>query len=141
MLLRLGSAALGMVLALSSAVPAMAQQSGHLGVWRNPKNTVHVDIQPCGYGICGVVIWASPEAIEDARKGSSVDLIGQQLFRDFIEEKPGVWRGKVFVPDRNRIFTGSATLTASGALQARGCILAGVLCRSQLWKRVDTPVS
>lgn len=141
MLRRFGSAALGMALALSLALPATAQQSGHLGVWRNPKNTVHVDIRPCGYGICGVVIWASPEAIEAARKGGSVDLIGQQLFRDFVEEKPGVWRGKVFVPDKNRTFSGSATLTASGALQARGCIIAGVLCRSQLWKRVDPPAS
>ena len=37
------------------------------GVWRNPGNSVHVRIQPCGREMCGTVVWASPRAQQKAR--------------------------------------------------------------------------
>src|SRR5215207_3360225 len=101
--------------ALVAAAPVFAQGAaaapGPLtGVWRNPKNSVHVEIRPCGPGACGVVVWASPKAQADARGGGTKDLVGLQLFRNFVPEKSGAWRGKVFVPDLNATFSGTAQL-------------------------------
>lgn len=122
---------------LAAASGASAQGAGapiH-GVWRNPKNTVHVDIRPCSAGACGYVVWASEKAKADAREGGTQNLIGLQLLRDFAQDRKGVWRGKVFVPDLNRTFTGSAELANPSTLKAKGCFV--VLCKSQTWTRID----
>jgi uncharacterized protein (DUF2147 family) len=120
---------------LAAAPSATAAQGDLYGVWRNPKNSVHVDIRPCGPSAC-YVVWASPKARADAREGSGRELVGLQLLRDFSPDKRG-WRGKVFVPDLNRTLTGTARLMDDGHLEARGCLLKSVLCKAQMWTRVS----
>jgi uncharacterized protein (DUF2147 family) len=108
------------------------------GIWRNPHNTVHVEIRPCGDAACGYVVWASEQAIADARKGGTENLIGLQLFRDFVQDKDGAWRGKVFVPDLNVTFSGAAVPLDPDTLRAKGCLLGKFLCRSQIWRRIQS---
>src|SRR4051812_41904450 len=95
----LTSLAAALVLAAASPAGAVAGDIGLYGVWRNPKNSVHVQFQACGQATCGVVVWASPKAQADARKGGTQNLVGTQLLRNFTMVKPGLWRGRVFVPD------------------------------------------
>jgi uncharacterized protein (DUF2147 family) len=121
-------------LALSAPAARAAATEGIYGVWRNPKNTVHVDIRPCGTSACGYAIWASPKAQAAARRGSGKELIGMQLLRDFAPAKTG-WRGKVFVPDMNITLSGAARLVDAEHLDAQGCLLA-VICKHQIWTRV-----
>lgn len=132
-----------LVLALTAAVvlaaPAAAEAqpgSSIYGVWRNPKNSVHVDVRPCGPSACGYVVWANADAQADARKGGTPNLIGLQLFRNFSPHASGRWRGKVFVPDLNATFTGTAELVDQDRLRARGCLIANIACKSQVWVRV-----
>lgn len=130
------SAALG--LASSPAVAASAPDNATTyGVWRNPKNSVHLEIKDCGATACGVVVWASAHAKADARKGGSANLVGLQLLRDFAPDKNGAWRGRVFVPDLNMTFAGTAEVLDAKTLKAKGCVLGGILCKSQIWTRVD----
>jgi uncharacterized protein (DUF2147 family) len=126
------------VAAVTLALPAAAaaQPSPVEGVWRNPKNSVHIKIQPCGDLLCGYVVWASEHAKEDAKKGGTEKLVGSQLLRNFAPSKTGTWKGKVFVPDLNATFSGSAELVDSNTLKARGCLFAGIACKSQNWKRI-----
>jgi uncharacterized protein (DUF2147 family) len=133
---------LAVAIGVVSGAPAMAQAqtsdniAPHLGVWRNPKDTVHVEIKRCGDDACGYVIWANAKAQADARKGGTQNLIGLQLLRDFAPEKNGDWRGKVFVPDLNMTFSGTAQFVDTTTLRATGCLLAKVLCKTQVWRRV-----
>lgn len=122
-------------LAVSTTASAQGDPSIH-GVWRNPKNSVHVEIKPCAAGACGYVVWATEKAKADAREGGTKELIGLQLLRDFSQDKKGTWRGKVFVPDLNRTFTGSAELAGPTTLKAKGCFV--VLCKSQTWTRINS---
>ncbi len=109
---------------------------GIFGVWHNPKNSVQVDIQPCGANACGYIIWANEKAQADAREGGTPNLIGLQLFREFKPRKRGRWRGKVFVPDLNATFSGSARTLDTTSLRAKGCLFAGIFCKTQVWKRI-----
>lgn len=121
----------------SLALPAQALAQDEIyGVWRNPKNSVHIDIQPCGEYLCGRVVWANANAREDAKKGGTKELIGSQLLRNFQPGKGGAWKGKVFVPDLNVTVSGTAELIDTNTLKARGCVFAGLGCKSQNWKRV-----
>jgi len=133
-------AAIGAATALLSASMASAGDAspGPTGVWRNPKNSVHVRIDSCGQAMCGTVVWASPKAQADAKKGGTDKLVGLQLLRNFTPVKPGLWRGKVFVPDLNGTFSGTAELVDANTLKARGCLFVGIACKTQLWKKVDS---
>jgi uncharacterized protein (DUF2147 family) len=124
-----------LLLAAATAPPAQAASDELFGVWRNPKDSVRLEIRPCGDSACGYVVWASPKAQEDARRGSGENLIGQQLLRDFAPGRSG-WRGKVFVPDLNHTFSGSARVLDASRLEAQGCLLGGLFCKRQIWTRV-----
>jgi len=115
----------------------MAAVERSLGTWRNPSDSVHVRIESCGKQMCGVVVWASPNATADAKRGGTTPLIGAQLFREFVLAKPGVWRGKVFVPDIGKTFSGTMTMIDERTIKGQGCILFGIACKSQIWTRVS----
>ena len=126
-------AALAALFTLAS-VPA---QAADLGVWRNPHDSVRVEIRSCGDSTCGYVVWASPKAQADARKSGYSTLIGQQLLRDFEPTGRGAMRGKVFVPTLKVTLSGTAEFVDSRTMKAKGCVLGGMLCKSQVWTRVD----
>ena len=106
------------------------------GVWKNPKNSVHVEARECEDKMCGVVVWANDKAKADARRGGTDVLIGRQLFQDFEEQQEGRWKGKVYVPDINRTFHGTVTIIDADTLEGKGCLLGGIGCKAQVWTRV-----
>ena len=122
---------------LLSHPPALSQQAGRDNVWRNPSNSVHVRVYQCGKSRCGTVVWANAKAKADSARGGTANLVGTQLFREFREVSPKVWKGKVFVPDLNKVFTGTGTIKDQNTVVARGCLIGNIGCKSQIWKRVD----
>lgn len=136
---RLSAAVVAIAATLSVAGAARADDAQIWGVWQNPKASVKLEIRHCGQdAACGVVVWASAKAQADALKGSGQPLVGSTLFRDLKPDTSGVWQGKVFVPDLNKTFSGSAKVVEGGqALQAKGCFIGNLLCKSQTWRRVS----
>lgn len=130
-----GWAVLGVGLATLCAVPASAADKS-FGIWKNPSGSVHVRAQPCGERMCGVVVWANEKATADAKRGGTDQLVGAELFRDFVLEKPGRWRGKVFVPDIGKTFSGTVTVIDDHTLKGEGCLLGRIACKSQTWTRL-----
>lgn len=131
---RLISLALPIAVA-ASANPALAQGES-FGVWKNPSNSVHVEIETCGNARCGKVVWANEKAKADAAKGGTSELIGTRILRDFKEQKDGRWKGKAFVPDLNKQFTGYATVVDPETISVKGCLVGRIMCKSQVWTRV-----
>lgn len=130
------AAALGILLAGQSA-QAQSPTANAFGVWRNPKDNVRIEIRPCGAAACGTVIWASAKAQAKARAAGADSLVGTQVLKDFeLDERRGVWRGKVFVPELQRNFSGIAEPMESGRLLAKGCVVGGLLCKSQVWTKI-----
>lgn len=119
------------------AAQAQPETADAFGVWRNPKDNVRVEIRPCGAAACGTVIWASPKAQAKAREAGTPSLVGTQVLKNLeLDERRGVWRGKVFVPELNRNFTGIAEPVDATRLRAKGCVIGGFLCKSQVWTKV-----
>lgn len=106
------------------------------GVWRNPKNTVHVKMQPCGGTVCGTVVWAAPKAEAKARAAGQ-KLVGAQLLREFKQIGPGRWQGRVFVPDLGRTFAGTMSAAGPDKLVGKGCLIGGFFCKTQTWTRIS----
>ena len=116
---------------------ALPQDTGQVGVFKNPQNSVHVRIHTCGKSRCGTVVWANAKAKADSARGGTRNLVGTELFRDFHEVSPRVWKGKVFVPDLNSVFTGTATIKDQNTIVARGCLFFNIGCKSQAWTRIE----
>ncbi|HEX8533551.1 MAG TPA: DUF2147 domain-containing protein [Allosphingosinicella sp.] len=130
----LAAAAVVAVFGVGTVAEAAAVQPS--GVWRNPKNSVHVKVQPCGTNVCGTVVWANARAKEKARKAGTPDLVGRQLFQDLRPAGGGSWNGRVFVPDMGRSFSGSLKPAGPNNMVAQGCLLGRYICKTQTWTRV-----
>lgn len=143
-IVKLAFVALVATLALGPAF-AQAASPGDItrsyGVWRNPKNSVHLEIKNCGDSTCGIVVWASEKAEADARKSGADTLIGKQLLRDFEAQKNGSLRGKVWVPTLKITLVGGADIIDSRTMRAKGCVIGNLLCKSQIWTRIDSGYS
>lgn len=107
-----------------------------VGTWRNLRNTMHIEMYRCGDSICGKVAWANDEAIADARRGGTTNLIGTQVFRDFHQDAGGNWRGRVFVPDINKTFSGTMVIVDRNTLKGSGCLIGRVLCKAKVLVRI-----
>ena len=131
----IGIAVLPAAMLSASATPA--QTGGQIGVFRNPQNSVHVRIHTCGKSRCATVVWANDKAKADSARGGTRNLVGTELFRDFRQVSAKVWKGKVFVPDLNAVFSGTATVKDQDTIVARGCLFGNFGCKSQAWTRVN----
>lgn len=126
-------------LGLCSA-PALAEELSldDLGTWRNKSDSVHVQVTPCGDGErCGTVVWANEKAKSDAAKGGTENLVGTQMLRKFREGKKGAWKGKAFVADMGKEFSGTVRPLDYNTMEVKGCIAGGLICKKQIWTRVN----
>lgn len=128
--------------AQSQSQPAAATPATHpiYGVWMNPYKSVAVRTGPCGDRLCGWIVWANDEAQTDARDGGVTKLIGTALLENYRSDKPGNWSGTVFVPDMGRRFYSIIQQIGPNDMKVKGCILGGLICKSQVWHRIaDVP--
>lgn len=122
--------------AFGFTAPASARESIE-GVWKNRPNTLIVKIGPCGGALCGTVIGAADDAKESVRKAGTPNLIGTRVLTDLRMSSNGTYKGLVFNPNLNIHASGTVTLVNPNVLLVKGCVLAGLICREQHWKRVS----
>lgn len=138
-------AAAGLLLALTTAAPAVAQEASILGRWRTPSEGGVVEIQRCGQALCGRLVDAAPlRRNPDQRDVRNRDetqrdrpLRGLLVLRNFTGG-PSEWRGgPLYDPNSGQTADrGTLTLVDGDRLAVRGCI-ARVLCRTQTWRRAQ----
>lgn len=119
----------------ADADPARGVVSAWTGVWRNTNNTVHIKAAPCGKNMCATVVWADSQT-KAAVAASKRDILGMQLLRDFRQTGPSMWKGTVYVPDRDLTVSGTITMLDPNTLKAVGCFL-GMICQTRHWQRIS----
>lgn len=112
-------------------MPAVASIEG---LWRNPAGTAVIAIGPCREDLCGRVVWASERGQREARNGSP-NVVGSTVLTG-LRRNGGLWNGRLFIPDDNMHVAAQLQLLNDRNLKLTGCVLAGLLCRSQVWTRV-----
>ena len=124
---------------LFAALPAAASAPASVeGRWTNPKRSVVIDVAPCGPAYCGTVVAASPKARANARKGGTENLVGTRILSGARPVRPGVYKGRAFVPRRNIHSSATIRQTGPNTMIVEGCALAGLLCKEQRWTRVSS---
>lgn len=128
---------LGWVFGLAAVLcGAAAPQKPIYGMWENPRGTVQVRTGACGANLCGWITWATDEAIRDAREGGTEHLIGTEIMQDYKQTDKARWEGHVFVPDWGNSFYSTIRQLNNDNIRVSGCILHGLVCKSQLWHRL-----
>lgn len=115
--------------------PAPLAGASIAGTWINPRGTVAVKAGDCSGNLCGWISWADAVAISDAASAGIARLIGTKLLEDYRPGGAGHWKGRVYVPDMGRSFQSTIDEIDNDHLKISGCILGGLLCRSQIWRR------
>jgi uncharacterized protein (DUF2147 family) len=124
------------VAALLFGLPAHADDIA--GTWLSQSGETRVRFSPCGGIFCGVIVWVSKPGKDVNNPDESKrerSLVGIQM----VTMKPqggGSYSGHLYNYQDGKTYSGKAKVTGAG-LELSGCVLGGLICRSQVWKRVD----
>jgi uncharacterized protein (DUF2147 family) len=117
-------------LAILAAIlaPAPLAAAPPLGQWARDDGAAKVRLYRCGGDICAQNTW-----VRDAQGAERVgDVLAMRLRR----QDDGVMTGTAY--DQRRQSSYSMRMTLRGAsMTTRGCVLAGLLCKSVSWSRID----
>ncbi|MBW7921240.1 MAG: DUF2147 domain-containing protein [Rubellimicrobium sp.] len=104
------------------------------GIWQTQPDDgafAFVQITPCGPAVCGTIIRSFNEQGEYDSPNH-----GRQIVIDMVPQGDGSYRGQVWRPSNDKIYTGRMTLNGD-QLRLQGCVLGGLICASQTWVRVQ----
>lgn len=123
---------------LSTPLKAMPAPKDFEGQWQNPKRTTLVNVSVCGDGpqYCAVVMKASAETLENARKGGTTHFIGTEILR-VRPAGDGVFKGTAFDPETNMHVSATVRMMAPGVMEMKGCAMMGLFCERQRWTKVE----
>lgn len=104
------------------------------GVWKTqPDDGIfyHVHMKPCGGTFCGVFV----KKFQDGAEVSFQER-GKNAVFDMVPNGDGTYDGKAWKPSNGKTYNGSGTLNGN-TLRIGGCVLGGLVCIKQNWKRVN----
>lgn len=115
------------------AGPALANDV--YGVWETQKNDegkyVEVEIHACktdSAKVCGTII--------AAKGGANPEVVGKPIIWDMTADGANAWEdGKIWKADDDEVYSSEMELSGN-VLTVSGCVLGGLICRSQDWPRV-----
>lgn len=131
---------------LSGSLPARSQTDPS-GVWLTQAGDARVQVSRCGAGICGRIVWlrdpidpkTGQPQVDDKNPNQALaqrPIIGLSLFIGMREIAFNKWSGKIYNADDGQTYEANVTLQSDASLEVEGCV-AGVLCGSEMWTRVQ----
>ncbi len=134
MKLSIGAAATLLVLA---TIPAFAGDA--TGVWMRSSGTSKIQIAKCGQALCGSVVWEKTprKDIHNPDPAHRDDPVtGRKILLGMLPTGTAdQWKGSVYNAEDGKTYTGYITLESTGSLQLQGCVLGGLICKSDSWNR------
>ena len=110
------------------------------GVWMRSSGSSKIRIDSCGSALCGTVVWEKNPRNDTfnpdpAKRGEPIT--GRRVL---LGMKPSgtadQWKGEVYNAEDGKTYTGYITLQSESTLKLQGCVLGGLICKSQTWARL-----
>ncbi len=116
------------------ATASAAQASNAIGVWITEKSdkgsSMAVEIFDCDGKLCGKAV--------DVFDAPNRDSVGLEIIKNMrIKSDTAFNKGKIYAPDTKKWYKSKMTLQGEDKLKVSGCVLGGVICRSQTWTRQE----
>lgn len=112
-----------------------------LGVWQTQSGEdggyAHVEITPCSGKVCGTIIQTFEDNGDIATTQEAKDVLGTVIIKDMVSHGDGTYSGgTIYAPDTEKTYVSKMAVTSGDVLQVKGCVLGGLICRGQDWKRI-----
>lgn len=111
----------------SVSLPASASNDGIVGNWARGDGNARVRIAPCGEALCAINTWI--------RDPASDEHVGDRLVMK-VSGGGSSMSGTAYDPQRKLSYSLEINYGES-SMQTRGCVLAGIVCKSVSWTRVS----
>ena len=122
--------------ALLMAGAGVAQAAGVEGVWRTERGW-QVQIYKCGTGLCGKVVGGT--TMKDVHNPNPSlrkrSVVGIDIMRGMRKDGKR-YKGKLYNPRDGKTYTGTIEPLSANKLKLSGCVLGGLICKSQTWTRI-----
>lgn len=115
------------VLALLMLSSTAAYAADPYGVWTRPSTGAQVEFYNCGGKLCGKIVGQK----DPAKK----HLIGKVIMTGASKSGDNTWKGDLLNTDDNQTYSGVVTLEGPKALNLKGCVLGGIVCKGETWTR------
>lgn len=118
---------------------AQAQPSDPSGTYLSESGETRVRITRCGSAYCGTIVAVQGEAKDvnnpdPAQRGRN--LVGMRMISNIQPSGDG-FTGQLYNYKDGKTYTGRMNFRGGNAMELSGCVLGGLICRSQTWKKVN----
>jgi uncharacterized protein (DUF2147 family) len=132
---------------LATALPVLSADP--TGTWLTEDGEARVRIYNCGQGLCGTVLSLKepndPETGKPKLDKFNQDtgkrgrpIIGVELMSGLKPNgTPDQWEGSLYNPEDGNTYKGILTAQSLLTLKLQGCVLGGLICKSEIWKRAN----
>jgi uncharacterized protein (DUF2147 family) len=141
---RLRATGVALVLLGAGHLPAFAADP--TGTWLTEEGKATIRVTDCGGALCGTII-ALKEPNDPATGKPKVDknnidaskrgrpIIGVQLVTALKPAGANKWSGQIYNPEDGKTYNANVTLQNANTITVQGCILGGVICKTNTWTR------
>ncbi len=132
---------------LAAASPVAGAAAGDpTGTWHTKGHLAQVLIAKCGQDLCGSIV-ALKDPIDPATGKPQTDtenedstkrnrpVMGLQIVSGMKSHGANKWSGQIYSPEDGKAVNGNLILNDPNTLEVEGCIMGGLLCRSEIWTR------
>lgn len=124
--------------ALVATGTATAFAGDATGVWLRASGSAKIRIAKCGDALCGTVVWEREPRKDvhnpDASKRND-PIVGRRVLLGLKPAGDERWKGEVYNAEDGKTYTGYVTLVGADQLKLQGCVLGGLICKSDTWSR------
>jgi uncharacterized protein (DUF2147 family) len=134
------------MLLCADSVLVAANAADPSGIWHTQGQLAQVQIKKCAADLCGTII-ALKDPIDPATGKPQTDsenedaakrdrpVIGIQVVIGMKPAGASKWSGVLYSPEEGKTVSGNLVLKDANTLSVEGCLLGGLLCRSEIWTR------
>jgi uncharacterized protein (DUF2147 family) len=118
------------------------------GMWITEGGKARVRIARCGENFCATIV-SLREPNDPATGKPKLDkfnknesqrtrpVVGIALMTGMKPNAPDQWQGSLYNPEDGNTYTGKMRSDGGSTLKLQGCVLGGLICKSETWTRAQ----
>lgn len=140
------------LVALGGGVYGVAPTSPEItGTWLVEDGEARIDVEPCGEGLCGTVVWMREPYDEHGNEKIDIfnpdetlrdrKIVGLRIMKIFPKKDGRGWKGTIYDANTGSTYRCTVEPRSENRLKFRGYIGISLFGRTTYWNRVESTSS